>query len=63
MNMYIGDLIQNKTYHFKKFLRLLETLKLKINKYLIITFSYSHLQILMSVILIHVKTADLAQIV
>ena len=63
MNIDIRDLNRNKTFHMKKFLHLLKTLKLKINKYWIITFSDSHLQILMSVILIHVKTADLAQIV
>ena len=63
MNIDIRDLNRNKTFHMKKFLHLVKTLKLKINKYLIITFSDSHLQILMSVILIHVKTADLAQIV
>ena len=51
-----------QNFDLKMFLHLLETLKLKINKYLIITFCDSHLQILMSVILIHVKTADLAQI-
>ena len=63
MNIDIRDLNQNTTFYMKKWLHLLETLKFKINKYSIITFSDSHLQILMSVILIHVKTADLAQIV
>ena len=63
MNIDIRDLNQNTTFYKKKFLHLLETLKLKINKYSIITFSDSHLQMLMSVILILVKTADLAQIV